>query len=105
MSEQDALWRTHRCLNKSSDGVTSHTSRGESGRYATLSHPWETVDQHTNTTADIKAHENGIEVQALPKSFQEAIAVTRKLGIRYLWIDSLWYVLVNTRNRILADTV
>lgn len=25
----------------------------------------------------------------LPKTFQEAIALTRKLGVRYLWIDSL----------------
>jgi hypothetical protein len=25
----------------------------------------------------------------LPKTFQDAVTVTRKLGIRYLWIDSL----------------
>ncbi|OJD39937.1 heterokaryon incompatibility protein [Diplodia corticola] len=30
-----------------------------------------------------------IDVQCLPKTFQDAIFVTRKLGLRYVWIDSL----------------
>lgn len=33
---------------------------------------------------------NGISVSTLPKTFQDAIYVTRILGIRYLWIDSLY---------------
>lgn len=31
----------------------------------------------------------GIEVPSLPQTFQDAIVVARKLGIPYLWIDSL----------------
>lgn len=31
----------------------------------------------------------GIEFHDLPKTFQDAVSVTRSLGIRYLWIDSL----------------
>lgn len=31
----------------------------------------------------------GIEVHKLPKTFQDAVRVTRELGKRYLWIDSL----------------
>jgi hypothetical protein len=77
----------------SSDGVALYTTHGESGKYATLSHAWGTVDQETTMTADIKAHEKGLELRILPKSFQEAVAVTRKLGIRYLWIDILWYII------------
>lgn len=34
-------------------------------------------------------HADGIKDDALPKTFQDAITVTRKLGIQYLWIDSL----------------
>jgi hypothetical protein len=30
-----------------------------------------------------------IKWQSLPKSFQDAVVFTRRLGIRYLWIDSL----------------
>ena len=33
---------------------------------------------------------NGISVSMLPKTFQDAVYVTRILGIRYLWIDSLY---------------
>lgn len=30
-----------------------------------------------------------IELKTLPKTFQDAIAIIRALGIRYIWIDSL----------------
>jgi hypothetical protein len=29
-------------------------------------------------------------MRVLPKTFQDAISVTRRLKIRYLWIDSLY---------------
>jgi hypothetical protein len=31
----------------------------------------------------------GISLQQLPTLYKEAVEVTRKLGLRYLWIDSL----------------
>lgn len=31
----------------------------------------------------------GIDVSKLPKTFQDAVFITRELGVRYLWIDSL----------------
>jgi hypothetical protein len=34
----------------------------------------------------------GILEKDLPKTFKEAVFVTRQLGIRYLWIDSLCIV-------------
>lgn len=33
---------------------------------------------------------NGISVSTLPKTLHDAVFVTRILGIRYLWIDSLY---------------
>ena len=30
-----------------------------------------------------------IQIQTLPKNFQDAVVITRQLGCRYLWIDSL----------------
>lgn len=42
------------------------------------------------TTAEtLAANKTGIEWSTIPKVFQEAIEFTQKLGIRYLWIDSL----------------
>ncbi|EPE27563.1 hypothetical protein GLAREA_04354 [Glarea lozoyensis ATCC 20868] len=32
---------------------------------------------------------SGIEIAELPKTFQDAVTVTRALGLKYLWIDSL----------------
>lgn len=33
--------------------------------------------------------EEGISFKVLPKTFQDAVQITRQLGIRYLWIDSM----------------
>lgn len=37
----------------------------------------------------LEAATNGIEINTLPKTFQDAVEATRRLGVRYLWIDSL----------------
>lgn len=58
--------------------------------YIALSHCW--GDQSailTTTTANIKDFLREIAWIKLPKSFQDAIAITRSLKIDYLWIDSL----------------
>jgi hypothetical protein len=55
----------------------------------TLSHCWgkaEVLELTENTIDILRA---GISVEQLPRLYQEAVAITRKLGIRYLWIDSL----------------
>ena len=37
-------------------------------------------------------HTNGIQFTSLPRSFQDAVTVTRILGANLLWIDSLCIV-------------
>lgn len=34
-------------------------------------------------------HTDGIRFSSLPKTLQDAIVVTQKLGLQYLWVDSL----------------
>ena len=41
------------------------------------------------TTATLSAFEISLPYAALPANFRDAITITRELGIRYLWIDSL----------------
>ena len=36
--------------------------------------------------------ENGIVHSELPDTFKDAVTVTRLLGIKYLWIDSLYII-------------
>lgn len=41
---------------------------------------------------NLAQHKNGIEVDTLPATFQDAVRVTRSLGHQYLWIDSICIV-------------
>ncbi|RSM14444.1 hypothetical protein CDV31_005461 [Fusarium ambrosium] len=68
---------------------TKGTTRSDS--YVTLSHCWGVdTSHHVKTThATLPSHLNTIFVQELPQTFRDAIKVTRHLGIRFLWIDSL----------------
>jgi hypothetical protein len=59
--------------------------------YVTLSYCWGSdASVHVRTThSTLPAHLDSIFVQNLPQTYQDAIRITRHLGIRFLWIDSL----------------
>ena len=88
-----------RVLDLQSPGVLSelrvYETDGERGKYMALSHRWG-KDKHKRplsmTNGNRKALCESINFGDLPKTFQDAVDVTRKLGIRYLWIDSLCIV-------------
>ncbi|CRK14558.1 hypothetical protein BN1723_010390 [Verticillium longisporum] len=59
-------------------------------RYIALSHCWGKDQQPLRTTtATLDDHKAGIQFGQLPKTFQDAVMVSRRLGVQYLWIDSL----------------
>jgi len=66
-----------------------YATEHESSPYAALSHCWGSSDILRTTTATIHERKEGISMESLPKTFQDAVIITRKLGIEYLWIDSL----------------
>lgn len=57
--------------------------------YVTLSHCWGTSSVLKLLQSNELLFRNSIAFNRLPKSFRHAIEVTRLLGMRYLWIDSL----------------
>jgi hypothetical protein len=57
--------------------------------YAALSYAWGFTPMMTNTMARSAAFSDAIDILTLPKTHKDAITVTRKLGLRYLWIDAL----------------
>jgi hypothetical protein len=57
--------------------------------YAALSHCWGTSQPFITTTETLEERKRGILISALPQSYQDAITVTRALGLQYIWIDSL----------------
>ena len=74
-------------------------TNGTLGRYACLSHCWGEAALVSTTIETLREHINtGIAWELLPKTFQDAIVVTRALGIPYLWIDSLCIVQNDTQD-------
>jgi hypothetical protein len=64
------------------------------GQYACLSHCWgDLKSRPTQTfTKNLSQYLTQILQETLPKTFQDAILITRQVGLRYLWIDSLCIV-------------
>lgn len=59
------------------------------GSYCILSHCWGNAHFIQLNCDTLSTLQSGIPVDAMPKTFREAIVVTRRLGVRYIWIDSL----------------
>jgi hypothetical protein len=76
----------------SSDGIQEPRliiGKNLSAPYAALSHCWGGTIPAATTESNYVERLNSIPFSSLPKTFQHAIVVTRELGLRYLWIDSL----------------
>jgi hypothetical protein len=63
--------------------------KGQKGRYMSLSHCWGKVTHFTTTKASLVARKTRIDFNDLPKTYRDAIHVTRALGVSYIWIDSI----------------
>jgi hypothetical protein len=74
---------------KNIEPVLCIMGQDEHARYAALSHCWGGLQPLTTTTATLEQRKQSIPLSSLPKTFQHAIIITRRLGIQYLWIDSL----------------
>ncbi|KAF2496512.1 hypothetical protein BU16DRAFT_460375, partial [Lophium mytilinum] len=64
------------------------TEPSQTGVYLTLSHRWSNHVM-TTTIATLDDRQASIPLDSMPPNFCDAVLVTRKLKIRYLWIDSL----------------
>jgi hypothetical protein len=74
-------------------GLALCETHGKPGRYAALSHVWgHTNNPFVTTIANIETLKKGIDITQMPKTYRDAVTLSRKLGIRYLWIDAVWSV-------------
>lgn len=69
--------------------IQLHETPGEVGSYAALSHCWGSLPSLKTTTNTLNLHKREVAWEALGKTYQEAITLTRHLGLNFLWIDSL----------------
>ncbi|KAE9372497.1 HET-domain-containing protein [Stipitochalara longipes BDJ] len=67
--------------------ITARTSNKHS--YMTLSHCWGAAKFLKLTADTFQQLLEGIHLNVLPQSFQDAAMIAQTLGVRYLWIDSL----------------
>jgi len=58
-------------------------------QYATLSHCWGDFVPLRLLNTNKSSFFNAVPDNLLPRTFRDAVEVTRNLGLRYLWIDSL----------------
>ncbi|RAQ50242.1 hypothetical protein AFGD_012084 [Aspergillus flavus] len=61
-------------------------------RYVALSHCWGKCIPFATTTENLEDRKREVRIEDMSQVFQEAVLITRRLGIRYLWIDTLCIV-------------
>lgn len=60
-----------------------------SADYVSLSHCWGKSPAYKTEILSLLDRRRGMSVVEMPKTFRDAVAITRNLGLQYLWIDSL----------------
>jgi len=58
-------------------------------RYTTLSHCWGKIVLEKLETSNIGERKRGVPLESLVQTFRDAVEVTKRLGVEYIWIDSL----------------
>ncbi|KAF2869675.1 hypothetical protein BDV95DRAFT_497373 [Massariosphaeria phaeospora] len=66
-----------------------YITKGENARYVALSHCWGGGSPITTTTETLDQRCKAMPLEELPKTFADAVNITRSLDVQYLWIDSL----------------
>jgi len=62
---------------------------GKATKYVALSHCWGNGPTLTTKLNNLAMRKDDIDFATLPQLFQDSVSICRKLGLRYLWIDSL----------------
>jgi hypothetical protein len=73
----------------------------QTGKYICLSHCWGKAAIETCTTKKPLREANGslwIAFDRLPRNFQDAVSITRKLGVEFIWIDSICIIQDDSRD-------
>jgi hypothetical protein len=72
------------------DIVRPHiTEPGDVGPYVALIYCWSGQQNLTTTVANLDDRLGGIDWHQIPQIMRDATNLTRRLGVRYIWIDAL----------------
>jgi hypothetical protein len=94
LSESASSFVPTRLLDVSNESIrlieSEHEISGDGDRkFVALSHCWGLLPVIRTLKENYEAHCEAIVPEQLSKTFREAMHATRKLGYRYIWIDSL----------------
>jgi hypothetical protein len=91
LGEEECPILPTRVIEVGSNGDKLLLDHGSSGRFSALSHRWNPgkTPEWVTKTRNLKKRHKGLDIKDLANSIQDAIKVTRKLNLRYLWVDSL----------------
>jgi hypothetical protein len=78
-----------RLLDLRGDSIVLREDLGADTAYACLSHCWGQKAVTKATKANIHDFKENIQFDSLSRTFQDAVEICRRLGIWFLWIDSL----------------
>lgn len=65
------------------------SAKNERSQYACLSYCWGGPQEVLTTKANLSNNIKRLPLDKLPKTLQDAISVSKSLGLRFLWIDAL----------------
>ncbi|KAK7224358.1 hypothetical protein V2G26_012361 [Clonostachys chloroleuca] len=65
------------------------TINSQQYNYIALSHRWGQSKPAVTLTSNLHARMAGIKINTLPRTFQDAVMATHRLGYELIWIDSL----------------
>ncbi|PBK81232.1 hypothetical protein ARMGADRAFT_813507 [Armillaria gallica] len=63
--------------------------QGTEGNYVALSYVWGENQPHCTKATNLDSYTEAIPLQNIPQTISDAITVTRKLGLRFLWVGVL----------------
>jgi hypothetical protein len=67
-----------------------HALGGGKAKYAALSHVRDMDQSSIIVSTRRELEEGSVALSRLPQVYQDAIMMTRKLGLQSLWIGALW---------------
>jgi hypothetical protein len=85
----DQATLSSRVIDVSQEVIHLFIPKGQRAPYITLSHCWGGEQPLTTNSTTLDERIAKIPMESLPALYRDAITITRKLGIKYLWIDSL----------------
>lgn len=69
--------------------VVESENLSSSTQYLTLSHCWGKAPLSKLLVSNLDAYKEEIPLEKLPKTFLDSVSLTRRLGMRFIWIDAL----------------